>query len=190
MLFVAAQSFNSEQLIKTLCASQTRSTYCEIYSDCSKSALSVCSASLPLLNQMCLTDFSTASECAQVKSYCGASNCAGDALLSAIPPAKNTSDLIYLTCQEMPMMTDCKTCPPPSATSPVSNCALLSTYSKLCLDMPGMSQCKPFNAFCAVAKTSSFCATTTGSTGSTPTSAPTKSDAFRLAPVSLLMLLL
>jgi hypothetical protein len=66
--------------------------------------------------------------------------------LKQVPSAREASGLIYMICQEMPNMKDCELCPPPA--NGVSNCDILSAYSKLCLDMPGMSQCAKWDTFC------------------------------------------
>ncbi|KAJ3358570.1 hypothetical protein HDU91_005181 [Kappamyces sp. JEL0680] len=101
---------------------------------------------------MCLYEFSKTTECAGWNAVA-----VQDPVIAAIPSARNVSNQIYSICNEMPMMADCATCPPPSASTGVSDCPLFATYSKLCLEMPDMAQCKRFNDFCALAPSSSFC---------------------------------
>ncbi|KAI8905137.1 hypothetical protein EDD86DRAFT_212302 [Gorgonomyces haynaldii] len=169
MLFptVAAQSFDSTGIITSLCKSGKRSPLCEVFGQCQQSPLSICqpSQAIGVVNKMCATDFNATAECAPVQSYCQQNNCTTlDPIANAILPAKNTSDMVYLICSEMPMMSDCKTCGPPSNVTGISDCALWDTYSKLCNDMPDMSQCKFLNQFCVAAPSSPYCQSTGSNT--------------------------
>ena len=164
--------------IEKLCPSTSsiNSPFCELYRSCSSSPSLKASAPYcqqanfnVLLAKMCANEFSKSPDCDAIRASCTsnpASCSTNDPVINAIPTAKNASDNIYLICQDMPMMDDCKTCPPPTMSpTGISNCALLSTYSKLCLDMPGMNGCKRFSDFCAVSPSSTFC----GSNPSAPT---------------------
>ena len=110
---------------------------------------------------MCASgDFASGSaSCASVQTPSTTAN----AGILAIPSAKSVSDAIYLICNEMPMMEDCKTCPSPSAATGLSDCPLLDTWSKLCLSMPEMSNCGKFESFCKANPASSFCGSSSAS---------------------------
>jgi hypothetical protein len=94
------------------------------------------------------------------------------------------SSRIDSICKEMPGMADCSTCPDPDRSTGISNCPILTTYSKLCLDMPNMAQCSEWKRFCtSTSGLGPLCdaktpfpttGTTTSTTPSAGTSAPSK----------------
>ncbi|KAI9003607.1 hypothetical protein BC832DRAFT_559405 [Gaertneriomyces semiglobifer] len=84
--------------------------------------------------------------CAPWEAYTGAA-----VPLANLPTAKNASDLLRSICTEMPSMQGCqgdKACPAPDAATGISQCPVFTRYSDLCRDMPEMTQCKDWAAFC------------------------------------------
>ena len=139
-------------------AGKGKSPFCDLVETCSldastSSSLSYCSNqnSDQLLSRMCASDFAGNPSCS------GSLTSTNSNPINSIPTARNASNAIYLICNEMPMMADCKICPPPLAQTGLSDCPLLDTLSKLCRDMPGMTECSRFSSFCSANPNSSFC---------------------------------
>ncbi|KAF9157997.1 hypothetical protein BGX20_003625 [Mortierella sp. AD010] len=83
--------------------------------------------------------------------------CKSQPAFPGLPSGKAVTGAIYSVCQEMPMMTDCKICPAPDAKTGYSNCDEVKAWKGLCLDMPDMTQCPPFNTMCNSTKFAPFC---------------------------------
>ncbi|KAJ3082300.1 hypothetical protein HK102_001804 [Quaeritorhiza haematococci] len=126
--------------------------------------------------------------CGQYRTLCGTGSvvkqCTG-APIASLPSARNATALVGGICFEMPQMKDCELCPT-TASQPTGtlDCALMNAYARLCIDMPGMSQCVAWKAFCSSnSNIGAFCdatGTQTSSGGSTSTSSsptPTKTSA-------------
>eukprot|EP01133_Synstelium_polycarpum_P001078 gene1078-1222_t len=107
-----------------------------------------------LLADGCQSDMPGMGGCASYKSMCNANGtlvaqCSNIRALPELPSTKTLNTLVYGMCTEMSMEA-CSACPV-SATKPGSymNCDLLETYSTLCQQMPGMSQCPAWKSLCA-----------------------------------------
>ncbi|KAG0202029.1 hypothetical protein BGX28_005312 [Mortierella sp. GBA30] len=82
--------------------------------------------------------------------------CKSQAAFPGLPSGKAITGAVYSICQSMPGMTDCKICPGPDATG-YSKCDEVKAWSGLCLDMPDMNECPPFNTMCTNTKFAPFC---------------------------------
>ncbi len=172
-IFTMVAGITIKGLCSTLVAPLT-SPICDVYRTVCPGSAVICSNSMAVMSRMCTTDFVSSPGCEEViKSCVGNAECAvQDKLLDAIVSQKDASALIAETCDEMPDMKDCKSCPAPSSDG-ISNCALLDTYAKLCIDMPRMHECKKFNAFCLNMPSSNpICKTGVPAASQTPDSTP------------------
>ena len=163
--------------LKDLCAGAlAKEPLCELAGACSTT-----NACQPwsLANAICqLPSASSQTACTAVKAYCSSSSCpAVEAYSSRMPTARGISQSIQSICTEMPGMTDCNTCPDPSPSSGISDCALLATYSRLCMDMPMMSQCATWKGFCdANMNAPPFCSKDTSTSTPKITNAPASNN--------------
>ncbi|KAF9117683.1 hypothetical protein BGW39_001899, partial [Mortierella sp. 14UC] len=103
----------------------------------------------------------TQAVCAKSYSvFCGATslipNCKTQVAFPGLPSGKLVTGAVYSVCQEMPGMSDCKTCPAPD-TSGYSQCDEVAAWKGLCLDMPEMTQCPSYNAMCKNTTFAPFC---------------------------------
>ncbi|KAG0053598.1 hypothetical protein BGZ83_000808 [Gryganskiella cystojenkinii] len=103
--------------------------------------------------------------------------CANNSLIPAcktqvafpgLPSGKAVTGSVYSVCQEMPGMTDCKICPGPDATG-YSKCDEVKAWKGLCLDMPDMTQCPPYNNMCKATPFAPFCDAKYVAPATTPT---------------------
>ena len=106
----------------------------------------------------------TTAVCAKTYSvFCSATSlipaCKSQAAFPGLPSGKAVTGAIYSVCQEMPGMADCKICPGPDATG-YSKCDEVKAWQGLCLDMPDMKQCPPYNTMCTNTKFAPFCSKT------------------------------
>ncbi|KAF9945014.1 hypothetical protein BGZ70_004137, partial [Mortierella alpina] len=85
--------------------------------------------------------------------------CKSQPAFPGLPSGKAVTGAIYSVCQEMPGMSDCKICPGPDA-SGYSKCDEVKAWQGLCLDMPDMKQCPPYNTMCTNTKFAPFCSKT------------------------------
>jgi hypothetical protein len=70
------------------------------------------------------------------------------------PSNQIIKDRVDSICTEMPGMKDCTPC----NTMDTKTCYSFDNYAKLCLDMPDMTQCKEWTAYCMAAnKQGPFC---------------------------------
>ncbi|KAJ3045927.1 hypothetical protein HDV00_006193 [Rhizophlyctis rosea] len=180
--------------LQTLCQSSKNLPACSWYSStCSSSSSSSYCDPFTLLNTACKDDSLPAStpSCTDVQSLCKNSTVVAQCKSTlAIPTAKNASALEYSICSQMPDMTSCQgkaACPPPDATTGVSNCDVFGELSKSCIEMPTMNQCATFTSFCtSVNKAGSLCGGNSTSTSPSPSPSPAagKSGAASLAPAT------
>lgn len=102
-----AQSVDSSSILQQLCSNTNSSnaicSYCKTNSE-------QCQETLPIATKLCQTEFKDSPICAPLISQCQTTNCTA----SSLPNSQQVSAYIYLICNEMPMMADCETCPPPS----------------------------------------------------------------------------
>ncbi|KAG0269940.1 hypothetical protein DFQ27_001489 [Actinomortierella ambigua] len=103
----------------------------------------------------------TATSCAtSYNAYCGATSvipqCKNQTAFPGLPSGKIVTGTVYSICLDMPGMKGCSICPAPDATG-YSKCDEVKAWSDLCLDMPDMSQCPPFNAMCKNTAFGPFC---------------------------------
>ncbi|KAF9196498.1 hypothetical protein BGZ49_002805 [Haplosporangium sp. Z 27] len=99
--------------------------------------------------------------------------CKSQPAFPGLPSGKIVTDAVYSVCKEMPMMTDCKICPGPDATTGYSNCDEVKALKGLCLDMPEMSQCSSYNAMCNSTKFTPFCSNDYTAPKNSTTTVPT-----------------
>ncbi|KAG0365424.1 hypothetical protein BC939DRAFT_455788 [Gamsiella multidivaricata] len=120
----------------------------------------------------------TGAACTKTYSVFCASNslipaCKSQRAFSGLPSGKVVTGTVYSVCQEMPMMTDCKICPGPDATTGYSICDEVKAWKGLCLSMPDMTQCPSFNTMCKNTTFAPFCdakyVSPSGNNGSTTT---------------------
>lgn len=138
MTMVSAQLQDPVNTVKSLCASGTKSAYCEVFTSlCVGDNMAICDSSnlTKMLSVMCSSDFGGNSECEAVKTYCSSNSeaCAPTTLWSSIPSNTDLTAKIKATCAEMPDMDACKMCP--SSDAAVYDCPIFKTYSMLCMDM-------------------------------------------------------
>lgn len=71
--------------------------------------------------------------------------------LQSLPTTMQSRALVESICQEMEM-TGCSSC-----VSDIKKCNALKTYTDLCYQMPGMSQCSNYNSMCSWNPSLWFC---------------------------------
>ncbi|KAG0332448.1 hypothetical protein BG004_001266 [Podila humilis] len=114
--------------------------------------------------------------------FCSATSlipsCKTQKAFPGLPSGKAVTGSVYSVCQEMPMMKGCKLCPGPDATG-YSKCDEVAAWKDLCLDMPDMTQCPPYNTMCKTTPFAPFCDAAYKAPGAPATSAgpqPTGGD--------------
>ena len=156
MLFFSSHSFSSVSFLilcigklslvsslinfeNKICSNKT-SIGCELFNSCKNYNFSFCNNTNELLLNSCSSDTTISSlpECSIVKQSCNSSNCQTQFL---IPTQQNITTFTQSVCSEMPTMNSCKSCD----LSNSNNCTSLISYSKLCLEMPSMTQVYFFN---------------------------------------------
>ena len=82
-------------------------------------------------------------DCTEIRGLCKSGTVVTQCqkVITGLPDARNASATVASICGQMPDMTSCQPgCPPPSATTLVSDCNVLDVLSKACLEMPNMNQ--------------------------------------------------
>ncbi|KAL6064849.1 Copper transport protein [Balamuthia mandrillaris] len=117
-----------------------------------------------VLKDLC-TDMPGMNGCQDYVSMCQSGSvvkeCQQD-MLPGLPPSRASmvlSGLIYDICNDMPME-GCDSCK--NTTGSLLPCDLLTSYSKLCFAMPGMSQCQSWKQMCDANPDSTLCSTKHG----------------------------
>ncbi|KAG0352347.1 hypothetical protein BG005_008192 [Podila minutissima] len=91
--------------------------------------------------------------------FCSATSliaaCKTQKAFPGLPSGKAVTGTVYSICQSMPSMTDCKICPAPEGG--YSKCDEVAAWKGLCLDMPDMTECPPYNTMCKATPFAPFC---------------------------------
>ncbi|KAI9014224.1 hypothetical protein DFJ74DRAFT_681891 [Hyaloraphidium curvatum] len=124
----------------------------------------LCGDPFVALASVCLKDMPRMHGCSSFTALCAANStvrqCAdASQVASLVPTTAKARDGVWSICGEMDME-GCQACPKKAGRS-FPDCDILATYSQLCVDMPGMEQCRDFgwDSMCAAEAfhSSAFC---------------------------------
>ncbi|KAI8928923.1 Ctr copper transporter family-domain-containing protein [Entophlyctis helioformis] len=152
-----ADPATAQASLSQLCAAPTtqRLVACSLRSTCKSPSADTSCSDANLLATACQSDAAVAggaAACSPVAATCGAAGTAPTSPLCAsvpgLPSTLETQQRIFNVCKAM-RMEGCDACPAPASNTTVSNCNVMAVYAQLCKAMPEMSNCAPYNKFCA-----------------------------------------